>query len=138
MAYRVKRGMGRTEAEDAVCKSSFAGGFFSPTCWSMLQPSTVAPPGAPTGDALTVAPASGEQAQATVDALLNQQLADQQAANAGTVTSSWWDTLMGNTSAAGSAAVSTVTSPLLWLGLAGLGIFAMVAMGGGSARRYGR
>jgi hypothetical protein len=31
-----------------------------------------------------------------------------------------------------------VTSPFLWWGLAGLGIFAMVAMGGGSARRYGR
>jgi len=137
--YRVRsRGMGRTVAEDAVCKASFAGGFFSPTCWSMLEPSTLAPPQAPTGDTLTVPPASAADAQATVDTLLNQQLVDQQALNAGAVQSTWWDTLTGNTYAAGAAVGSAAISPWLWLGLAGLGVFGLVAMGGGTARRYGR
>jgi hypothetical protein len=104
----------------------------------MLTPSTVAPPGAPTGDVLTVPPASGADAQATVDALVNQQLVDQQALNAGAVQSTWWDTLTGNTYAAGAAVGSAAISPWLWLGLAGLGVFGLVAMGGGTARRYGR
>ena len=136
--YRVRsRGMGRTVAEDAVCKASFAGGFFSPTCWSALTPSTLAPPGAPTGDTLTVPPASAADAQATVDALVNQQLVDQQALNAGAVQSTWWDTLTGNTAAAGSGVSNLLSTAFPWI-LAGLGVFAMVAMGGGSARRYGR
>lgn len=38
-------------------------------------------PSAPTGEVLTVPPASGEEAQATVDALLKQQMEAQQAEN---------------------------------------------------------
>lgn len=138
MAYRSNPGMGRTLAEDATCRAGTFGGFFTPVCWTALQSSAVAPVGAPTGDVLTVPPASGAEAQATVDALVNQQLIDQQALNAGAVQSSWLDTLTGNTYAAGSSVASTVTSPWLWLGLAGLGAFALVTVGGGSARRYGR
>ena len=136
--YRVRsRGMGRTPAEDAVCKASFAGGFFSPTCWSMLQPATLAPPQSPTGDTLTVPPASAADAQATVDTLVNQQLVDQNALNAGAVQSTWWDTLTGNTAAAGSGVSSLLSTAFPWI-LAGLGVFAFVAIGGGSARRYGK
>jgi hypothetical protein len=133
--YRLKRGLGRTPAEDTVCKAAIFGGIFSPTCWTMLTPSYVGVPPAPTGDVLTVPPASGEEAQATVDALLNQQAVNQQAINAGQVSSSWVDTVLGNTSAAATSAVSSFP----WiLGLAGFAVFALVAIGGGSPRRYGR
>jgi hypothetical protein len=84
---------------------------------------------------LTVPPASGADAQATVDALLNQQAANQQAIDAAQVSSSWVDTLIGNTSAVATGAASSLS----WiLGLVGLGVFALVAVGGGSPRRYGR
>src|ERR1035437_2783255 len=138
--YRLSsRRLGRTQAEDVACKASLAGGFFSPSCWRALVPPFVAPPGPPTGDALTVPPASGAQAQATVDTLLNQQLIDQQALNAPAVTSSWWDTLTGGTYSAAAGAASSAASSLPWI-LGGLGLmaFAFVAVGGGSARRYGR
>lgn len=136
MYLRTNSGLGRTPAEDAVCQTSFAGGFFSPTCWTALVPSTVAPPGSPTGAVLTVPPASGADAQATVDALLNQQLIDQQNLNAAGVQSSMLDQAASGAVAAGSAVTSAI--PWTLIVLAGLGIFALVAVGGGSARRYGR
>lgn len=46
---------------------------------------SVAPPPAPTGAALTVPPASGADAQALVDSLVNQQMTSQQALNASQV-----------------------------------------------------
>jgi len=121
----------------------------SSSCWSQTrdqwaaqyaaQLSPIAPPGAPTGSVLTVPPASGADAQATVDELLNQQLADQQAKNAAGVTSSWWDTLLGAPAAAGGAVASAFTMPTwAWIGLAGIAAFALVSAGGGSPRRYGR
>lgn len=138
MPYRLKRGMGRTAAQDVVCRSETFGGFFDPACWSALEVSPIAPPGAPTGSALTVPPASGEEAQATVDALLNQQLADQQALNAQGVTSSWWNQVTGGTAAIAQNAFS-MASALPWiLGGVGLIAFALIAGGGGSPRRYGR
>jgi len=134
-SIRPYAGLGRTLAQDADCRSGTFGGFFTPVCWTMLQSSPVAPVGAPTGDVLTVPPASGEEAQATVDALVNQQLLDQQALNASKVSSSWWDSAASTVVAAGDA----VTPSFPWLlGLVGLGAFALVAVGGGSARRYGR
>lgn len=136
MAIRFKRGMGRTVAQDVVCRGETFGGFFDPACWSKLELSAVAPPPAPTGDVLTVPPASGEQAQATVDALLNQQLIDQQNLNAQAVQGSWVDSLASGVVAAGNAVSSAI--PWTWIGLAGLGLFAVVAIGGGSPRRYGR
>jgi hypothetical protein len=83
---------------------------------------------------LTVPPASGEEAQATVDALLDQQLRDQQALNAAGVQSSWLDRASSQLVAAGDS----LSSPWLLLGALGLGVFALVAVGGGSPRRYGR
>jgi hypothetical protein len=127
-------GLGRTPAEDAVCRAGTFGGFFTPVCWTALTPSTVAPPRAPSGDVLTVPPASGEEAQATVDALLDQQLRDQQALNAAGVQSSWLDRASSQLVAAGDS----LSSPWLLLGALGLGVFALVAVGGGSPRRYGR
>ena len=84
MAIRLKRGMGvLSQYEYAQCNAQFLRGIFNPFCWQTVTPaSTVAPPAAPTGDVLTVPPASGEEAQSTVDTLLNQQLTDQQALNA--------------------------------------------------------
>lgn len=136
MALRFKRGMGRTVAEDVVCRSEVFGGFFNPACWSALELSAVAPPGAPTGDVLTVPPASGVDAQATVDALVNQQLIDQQTLNAQGVQGSLVDSLASGVVSAGSAVAGAF--PWLWVGLGGLGLFALVAIGGGSPRRYGR
>ncbi len=118
--------------------------WFSGECWSRAwdglfpQRPVVAPVRAPTGDVLTVPPASGEQASATVQALIDQQMIDQQSLNAAGVESSVLDR-------ASSAAVSTgaaLAAPggvswLVW-GALGLGVFALVAMGGGSPRRYGR
>jgi hypothetical protein len=88
---------------------------------------------------LTVPPASGVDAQVTVDALLNQQVVDQNALNAGVVTSSWWDSLTGGTYAAASGVTSGLTSYLPWI-LGGLGLIVVMGSfaGGGSARRYGR
>lgn len=88
-------------------------------------------PGSPTGSALTVPPASGAEAQATVDRLIaeaeaasqtqGQTTMDQTAANLATVGAAqpgipWW----------------------VWAGLAGVGVFALVTMSAGSPRRYGR
>ena len=137
MAYR-RYGMGRTVVEDAACKAAFLGGFFMPSCWSALEPSPVAPPPAPTGEALTLPPASGAQAQALVDQLLNQQLQDQQALNAAGVQSSWVDRLSSTAVSAGeSISAPGGMSWLLWGALA-LGVFALVAVSGGGPRRYGR
>ena len=138
MAIRLKRGLGLTQMEYSVCEASFLRGILMPACWAPVDKpviSTIAPVGAPTGDVLTIPPASGEDAQATVDALVNQQMVDQQALNAQSVTSSWWDSLTGGT----YAAAAGVTSYLPWiLGAAGLLVFGFVAFGGGSARRYGK
>jgi hypothetical protein len=84
-------------------------------------------------------PASGEQAQQTVDDLLNQQVVDQNAMNAGAVTSSWWDSLTGGAYGAATGAASGFTSYLPWI-LGGLGLIVVMGSfaGGGSARRYGR
>ena len=141
MPYGLNRGLGvLTQYEYAQCNAQPLRGILDPFCWQTVAPATtVAPVGAPTGDVLTVPPASGDDAQATVDSLLNQQVADQNTLNAGAVTSSWWDTLTGNTYATASGAASGLTSYFPWiLGGVGLLVFGMVAMGGGSARRYGR
>ena len=111
----------------------------APAWWMNLwgiTDTTVGVPPAPTGSVLTVPPASGAEAQATVDALLNQQVVNQQAANAQGVTSSWIDQASSSAVAAGEAV--TGSFPWVLIGALGLGVFAMVAVGGGSARRYGR
>ena len=67
-----------------------------------------------------------------MDALLNQQLIDQQARTAAEVTPSF----VGEVYEAASNPVAGL-SPLAWLGV-GIGVFALVAFSGGSPRRYGR
>jgi hypothetical protein len=140
------RGLGATQAYcDAMKqqKTVLGTGTYPPSCvWAAIfgyDPPTTGVAPAPPVDLWTVPPASGADAQATVDALANQQLVDQQAANAGNVQGSWWDTLTGGTYSAAVGAASGLTSALPWL-LGGLGLvaFAFVAAGSGSARRYGR
>ncbi len=137
------RGLGRTVAQDIECRAAFAGGFFMPSCWSALEVSSLAPPPAPPVDQWVTPPASGDDAQATVDAILNQEAIDQQKLNAAGVQSSWWDSITGGTYAAGAAvgdaAGSVAKSVFPWAVVAvAAGAFALVAIGGGSPRRYGR
>jgi hypothetical protein len=128
---------GLTNAQWADCESSVWRGIFRPSCWNTRNaPSSIAPPRAPGGDVLTVPPASGDDAQAIVDALLNQQLEDQKALNAAGVESTWWDEIAGDASAAGEKVKSAF--PWLLVGGLALGAFALVAVSGGSPRRYGR
>jgi hypothetical protein len=91
-----------------------------------------APP--PPMDMLSAPPDSGEVAQATVDQLLNQQLADQQAIAAANVHSTWLDELASGIEDTGNT-LKTVTSIPWWVWAAGLGVFALVVVGGAS-RRY--
>jgi hypothetical protein len=108
-------------------------------CVDPSAPSAIAPVGAPTGSALTVPPASGADAQATVDALVNQQMIDQQSLNAQGVTSSVSDIILGSGGAAVSAISSAASSvPWVWIGVGLAFIFGASALGGGSPRRYGR
>lgn len=144
MAY-IRRGMG----EDCAFP------YLSTTCvktgWNWLFPGTpqvVAPPPIPSGSyGEQVFPAAGSSGGVTlpttgtpqdvIDEAVNQQLADQQALNAGQVQGSlWWD-IEGAAASTGDAITSAVTSPLLWFAV-GLGVFALVAVSGGSPRRYGR
>lgn len=101
---------------------------FNPT------PIGVAP--APTGTALTVAPASGEDAAALQQSLADEALRRQVELNATGVHSNPIDQLSTSVVETGSAIAS-----LPWGMIAaavGVGVFALVAVGGGSARRYGR
>ena len=138
------RGMGAgagTAAITAACKTQMAGGFFDPSCWwASIFPdpvSTVAPAPAPTGDALTVAPADGASAAALAQSLADQQAAAQQALNAGAVQSSALDSVLGGAAVAGAGVSSSLTSALPWI-IGGVVLFGVVAIGGGSPRRYGR
>jgi hypothetical protein len=148
MAYRRnRRGFGASPPGVYDCSGPISW-YLSSSCWSQPREvwaaayskamSPIAPPQAPTGDVLTVPPASGADAQATVDALVNQQMADQQAKNAAGVTSSWWDQIVGAPVAAASS-LTPGSIPWGWIiGGVGLLAFGMVAIGGGSSRRYGR
>ncbi|HXU76433.1 MAG TPA: hypothetical protein VN794_07685 [Methylomirabilota bacterium] len=97
-------------------------------------------PPAPTGKVLTTPPASESDAQAAVDALLNQQLEAQKELNAAGVESSWVDraaSVVEDTADDLNPLKAGNTNWLLW-GAVGLGVFALVAISGGSPRRYGR
>jgi hypothetical protein len=142
MPYGLNRGMGVTTYECQAIQESvdpMAAHFSIPCMWAAVfgySNSEIAVPPAPTGAALTVPPASGEDAAALAQSLSDQQVAAQQALNASGVQSSWWDELTGGAYSAASGAAS-MTLPWI-LGAVGVGIFALVAFGGGSARRYGR
>lgn len=137
----------------------FAFGVFKPECWCLSYPSLCsksdytaaytlahpeviapiqAPPtvGAPAGSELTVPPASGQAAQQTVDELLAQQAADWQAQNAATIAQTQAN--LDQVGAQYDAITASSGIPWYWWLAGGLGVFALVAMGGGSARRYGR
>lgn len=108
--------------------------------WNGPTPRTVAPPKAPAD--LITPPASGQDAQATVDDLVNQQLADQKALNAGSMSTSWWGSVYGSAADAASGASSGLGLPNVnwWLvgGVAFGAIFLATALGAGGPRRYGR
>lgn len=159
--YRLRnRGIGdvlNPTAGTALDCGLFAGGVFNKACWCLQWPSLCSqadyvaaraladpsvyaaiqqppPVGAPTGAVLTTPPASGEQAQAQVDAILAQQVADWQAQNMGTMQ----QTQSGLDQFAADFKVATAgISWWIWLA-GGLGVFALVAVSGGSPRRYGR
>jgi len=137
------RGMGNVfvdinNSDWAQCRGGAA--YFNPGCYFM-SPKSIAPPRAPTGDVLTVPPASGEEAQATVDALLDQQARDQQALAASEVSSSWWDRTTGaiyeGAEAVNPFSTKEGVSWLVWAA-GGLAIAGLVFAGTGSPRRYGR
>lgn len=134
--YRVRQsGLG------ASCPGQTASIFSQPgVVWDYILhgcPTAIGTPPAPPQSVWTTPPASGADAQSTVDTLLNQQMTAQQAADAAGVQSSWWDSVTGGTYSAGSAAGAALSSYLPWV-LGGLALFAVVAVGGGSPRRYGR
>jgi len=142
--YRLRnRGLGAVDIFGQRCSPGDVG-FNDPTCpapqWWMkmwgLKDTSVGVAPAPPVEVWSKPPASGEEAQATVDALLNQQLEAQKAANAEGVKSGWIDEAASEVVAAGESLTSSM--PWLLLGAVGLGVFALIAVGGGSARRYGR
>jgi hypothetical protein len=141
MYVRVNRGIGAVNIFGQRCTpgdqyTSVAGDVCPAPQWWMnlwgITDTSVAVAPAPTGDALTVPPASGEQASALVQSLSDQQLVAQQAANAQGVTSSWWDTVTGGAYSATAGGMPTWA----WIALAGLAAFAL-ATAGASPRRYG-
>jgi hypothetical protein len=150
MALRLKRGIGAATdvtgaSTSAYCNSWLS--FMDPACSTTLlnifsSPSQIAPPPAPTGSALTLPPASGEDAAALAQSLSDQQMRDQQALAAAQVKSSWWDQVAGSAYQAG-VAIDPFNPPgggvswLVWVA-GGIGLIALAFMGGGSPRRYGR
>lgn len=107
------RGIGDTPGAFSV---ACGGGLdaLNPSCWGQIwssmtgsTASSVAPPPAPTGAALTTPPASEADAAALAQSLANQQAVAQQALNAGQVQSSISDTVLGGA----SSATTAVTDP---------------------------
>lgn len=126
-------GLGRTCPEQQAS-------IFSADLWRYIwsgcpDSSAIAPPRAPAGPLLTQAPASAEAAQAAVDALLNQQLVDQQALNAAAVQSSALDLAAGAAASAGEAVAAPFSVPG-WVWLAGAGVAGIVLLSfvGGRSR----
>ena len=136
MFVRNGRGMG---VDASQCTSFFSWALNS-DCWGHSIPywqqamipggSGLAVPAAPTGSVLTTPPASGAEAQATVDTLLNEQLAAQQAADAAQVQPvtdvySVVDSVVN----ARSSLASGLSVPW-WAWVVGGGIFLVAAFGG--------
>ena len=149
MPYGLKRGLGVTTYEcQAIQDSSdpMSAKVSLPCMWAAIfgySNSEIAVPPAPTGAALTVPPASGADAAALAQSLSDQQIAAQQAINAQGVQSSLVDQASSGIVDTANAVTGTLSAGLSaalpWiLGAAGLLVFGMVAMGGGSARRYAK
>jgi hypothetical protein len=143
MFVRNGRGMG---VDASQCTSFFSWALNS-DCWGHSIPywqqamipggSGLAVPAAPTGSVLTTPPASGADAQATVDALLNEQLAAQQVANAAQVQPvtdiySLFNSATGGMFAGGGgdSTPSPGFSVPWWAWAVGGGIFLVAAFGG--------
>ena len=161
MYLRTTGGLGdilNPTAGSALDCGFFAGGAFKKECWcldhptwcsesdymasramadpsvynTLRQPPVVA---APSGDKLVTPPASGEDAQSTVDELLADQMRRWQGQN----TESMQETAGNLSQFQSDYEKATAASIPMWLWLAaGVGVFAVVAVGGGSPRRYGR
>ena len=141
MFVRNGRGMGQAAAVVPATEcATFGSWLMDSACWGHSIPywqqiatpggSGLAVPQAPTGSVLTTPPASGADAQATVDALLNEQLAAQQATNAAQVQPvtdvySVADSVVN----AGSSLASGFSVPW-WAWAVGGGIFLVAAIGG--------
>ena len=145
MALRFKRGLGVTTYECEAIQNGLdpMGAHVSLPCmWAAIfgySNSEIGVPPAPTGAALTTPPASGQSAAELAQSLSNQQVAAQQAINAAAVQSSLLDQAASGIVDTTNSLTDSLTSLLPWiLGVAGLLVFGMVTMGGGSARRYGR
>lgn len=130
---------------NADCSNSlnwlFASGCWSmsPSSWAALaaagQSSLTATPPAPSGSVLTVPPASGADAQATVDALVNQQMQNQQAVDASQVSTTVGSTVGGVISQTGDVIAAAFPWATIAM-VAVVGILAFSALGAGSPRRY--
>ena len=160
--YQVKRGMGDSAvpstgvfnlgaSQIAHCASAWF--YFDPICWATgysrsafqemaqyqpLQSDLPVAPAAIPSAYSSVAPTVDQASQETSDALnaaMTQTQANTLASsqNQATVCGSG-QTLADD----GATCVSAGTNWALWGGIALVGLFALVAMGGGSARRYGR
>ena len=132
-------------------------GAFKPQCWCLDHPALCSPdqykaaiawaypgdvyvpmpkppvPAAPTGAALTVPPASGEQAQATVDEILAAQMREWQARNAQAMQETEANIEAIDTSDAGiSNLLPKLELPTwAWVALAGFSGLVLVSASGG-------
>jgi hypothetical protein len=148
MAYRVKsRGVGSIlPAEDptGIASSDWANcrgwsSYLNPGCYFTGPKKVVGVPGAPTGTDLILPPASGEDAAALQQAMADEAMRQQQQIAAAQVQTNVLDQAASVVVDTGDV-LSTGPGGLswwLWGGLALAG-FAVVTLGGGSPRRYGR
>lgn len=142
MGYRFNRGMGRTVAQDRICQTEVLQGFFDPACWSALELPVIGTAPAPTGDALTLPPASGEDAAALQQSLADEAMRRQQGIDAAQVQTNWLDRFSSGAVDTGNALNPFDGGPgglswLLW-GALGVGAFALVTLATPGPRRYGR
>lgn len=137
---------GKWRGLSGTCPAQSASIFTNPgLVWDYILngcPTPIGVPGAPTGSALTLAPANEADAAAAAQVLANQQLSAQQQLNAAGVVSSPFDAAASGIVDTAAAAGQALLSPggvSWWVWLAGgIGILALVAAGGGRPRRYGR
>jgi hypothetical protein len=152
-----RRGLGATQSDIATCAPT--GGFahdawaaidptcfaYSPSAWSQMagfSPSAlatmpVAPSAVSAGASTVPAPYTQAEYDAAVNAALAQGLTETQANNLAASQSQSSVCGSGESLAADGSCVAS-TNWLLWGGVALVGLFAIVALGGGSPRRYGR
>lgn len=116
-------------------------GIYPPSCmWAAIfgyDSPTLAVPGSPPQSVWTVPPVSGADAQQTVNALVDQQLIDQQAINSVNVQSTWLDRLLGTGGSIANNLPSASSLMYLVLGVVAVALIIPMTSDGGP-RRYGR